>query len=261
MKLKPYLKTFWISALSTFILVFAQTLTEDGFQNIRAIEFANFDLPLQYILANFFNFVLLTVVFIIIEKYIPTKKLLKGVIYAAIIYFLWFALKLQPIVGETFKTRFYSSLTFLVPLFIYGIFLGYLALDSEIKFKFEKRQLAYSIISLIWILFHIIYLFIDKTAEGQILQYIIWLVLTSLIIGIVFGLIFEFTYLNKGNGFFLTSVSTLIIFSSYYIYMFSVIGHFELKLFIRSLLDIISVTLAIQMVEIYFNRFKVIKDK
>lgn len=255
MKIKRIFKITWISVLSTFILVLSQNLTSEGFQGVNTIKMSFVDVPFVYLIINFSIFVALTILFIFFNKFIPSRKLLKGVIYSMIISILWIALRFQPMMVENFKKHLVDSIVFIIPMVMYGIFLGYLAEENKVQFKFERRQLSYLIISMTWIVFHIIYMIIARPAQGLVLYYLIWLVTTSLIISIVFGAIYEMYYLSKFNGFFITSISVFLIFISYYGYRYTLTGSVDIELFIRVALDVFSVVLAIQLLEFYFNRF------
>lgn len=256
MKLKPILKTFWISLLSTFILVLSQNLTEKGFQDINTIRLAFVEVPIEYFIINFFVFVLLTILFIKINDLLPIHKLAKGILYAVMVSFIWTALRFQPLLFEDIKRYLFDSFVFIIPMIIYGIFLGYLASNKSTSFKFEKRQFAHLIISLTWILFHIIYMIISGSAKGQVFYYIIWLLTTSLIIALVFGLVYEVSYVNNKNTFINMSLAVIIVFVTYYSYRSAIIGQFQIQLLIRVMLDFVSIMLAVQIIELYFNSFK-----
>lgn len=260
MKWKPVLKTLWISLLSTLILVLSQNLTEKGFQDINTIRLAFVEVPIEYFIINFFVFVLLTILFIKINDLLPVHKLAKGILYAGMVSIIWTALRFQPLIFEDIKRYLYASFVFIIPMLIYGIFLGYLASNKSTTFKFEKRQFAHLIISAIWILFHIIYMFISGSAKGQVFYYILWLVTTSLTIALVFGLVYEISYANNKNTFINMSLAVIIVFLTYYSYRFAIQGQFEMKLLIRVLLDFISIMLAVQIIELYFNSFQEIEE-
>lgn len=260
MKIKRIFKIFWISLLSTMVLLFAQTLTSKGFDGFNTIRLSFIDVPLEYFIINFLVFAILTILFIIINELLPVHKLAKGVFFSAMISIVWIALKFQPSAFENFSRYIFDSFVFMIPMLIYGVFLGYLATDKRTVFKFEKKHLAYLIISVIWILFHLIYVFISGVAKEQVFDYIVWIIFASLILGLVFGLIYEFSLENKKNSFYLTSLSVFLIFISYYAYQFAINGEIDVQLIIRVALDIVSIILAIQVLEMYFNRFMVIKN-
>lgn len=256
MKVKPILKVLWISFLSTFTLVLSQTLTVNGFKDINTIKLSFLEVPIEYFVINFFVFVILTIVFIIIEKLMPVHKLGKGVLYAVMVSFVWIALKFQPIAFENIKRYIFDSLVFIIPILIYGIFLGYLATENKETIAAKKSQLSYLSISVIWILFHLIYMAISGVAKNQLFNYIVWLIIASLVLGLVFGLIYEFSLKGKTNNLFVTSIAVLLIFISYYAYRFAINRLFDVQLLIRISLDITSIILAIQFIEIYLNRIK-----
>lgn len=256
MKVKPILKLLWISFLSTFTLVLSQTLTASGFKDINTIRLSFLEVPIEYFIINFFVFVILTIVFILTEKLMPIHKLGKGVFYSTMVSFVWIALKFQPIAFENVKRYIYDSLVFMIPILIYGIFLGYLATEKKESFAFKKSQLGYFFISAIWILFHLIYMIISDSAKNQLFNYIVWLLIASLVLGLVFGLIYEFSLKGKRNSLFVTSIAVILIFISYYAYRFAVNSLFDVQLLIRISLDITSIILAIQFFDIYLNRTK-----
>lgn len=254
MKFKLVFKVLWISLLSTFLLVLSQNLTSEGFEGITKIKMSFIDVPIEYLIINFLIFSTLTILFIYVNKFIPVRKLLKGVFYVAVIVILWIALRFQPYLFENFSKYLHDSFVFALPMIIYGVLLGYLSSDKAIDFKFEKRQISYLIISLVWILFHIIYMVIAKPANGQFGSYIIWLISTGLVIGLVFGFIYETIYLTDYNSFLNTSISIFLIFTTYYGYRFTISRNLDLELFIRVALDVFSVIIATQFLDFYFNR-------
>lgn len=259
MRIKPALKTLWISLLSTFTLVLAQTLTAEGFKGINTIRLSFLQVPFEYLVINFFVFVLLTILFIMINEMLPFRKLSKGIVYAAMVSIIWIALRFQPSAFEDFRKYIFDSFVFMIPMLIYGIFLGYLATEKTATFKFQKQQYSYLIISITWILFHLIYVFVSSAAKGQVLNYIVWLIIASLIIGFIFGLIYEFSLESKKNSFYISSFSVILIFSSFYAYQYAINRQIDVQLFIRVALDIASIILAVQVLEIYLNRFKSLK--
>ncbi len=254
MKFKLVFKVIWISILSTFLLVLSQNLTNEGFEGITKIKMSVIDVPIEYLLINFLIFVALTILFIYVNKFIPTRKLLKGIFYVVVIIVLWIALRFQPFLFENFSKYLHDSVVFAIPMIIYGVLLGYLSTDKKIDFKLDRRQISYLIISAVWLLFHIIYIVIAKPAKGQLANYGIWLIMTSLIIGLVFGFIYETIYLSNYNSFFVTSISIFLIFTTYYGYRFTLSGKLDLELFIRVALDVFSVIIATQFLDFYFNR-------
>lgn len=256
MKVKPILKTLWISFLSTFTLVLAQTLTTNGFENINKIRLSFLELPIEYFIINFFVFVILTILFIMLNDSLPVHKLAKGILYALMVSLVWIALKFQPSAFENIRKYIFDSIVFMIPILIYGVFLGYLATEKTKTFEFKKRHLGYSLISAIWILFHLIYMSISGSPEGQVFNYIVWLILASLILGLVFGLIYGFSLSSEKNSLFVTTIAVIIIFFSYYAYQFAVRSEFDVKLLIRISLDITSIILAIQFFEIYLHRLE-----
>lgn len=260
MKLKPILKTLWISLLSTLILVLSQSLTEKGFQDINTIRLAFIQVPIEYFIINFFIFVLLTILFIKINDLLPVHKLAKGIFYAGMVSLIWTALRFQPLIFEDFERYLYDSFVFIIPMIIYGVFLGYLASNKSNSIKFEKGQLTHLIISVVWILFHIVYMLIFGSAKGQVFYYILWLITTSLIIAVVFGLVYEISYAKNKNTFINVSLAVIVVFITYYSYRFAIKGQFEMKFLIRVLLDFISIMLAVQIIELYFNRFQEIEE-
>jgi uncharacterized membrane protein len=78
---------------------------------------------------------------------------------------------------------------------------------------------------------------------------------TSLALGLVFGLIYEFSLTSERNSLYVTSAAVIVIFISYYAYQFAINRTADIQLFIRVLLDITSIILAIQFFEIFSNRF------
>ena len=256
MKVKPILKTLWISFLSTFTLVLSQTLTASGFENINTIKLPFLEVPIEYLIINFFVFVMLTILFILLNDLMPVHKLSKGVLYSFMVSLVWIALKFQPSAFENISKYIFDSIVFMIPILIYGVFLGYLATEKTKTFEFKKRQLGFSSISAVWILFHLIYMAISGSAKGQVFNYISWLIVASLILGLVFGLIYEFSLAGKKNSLFVTSISIVLIFVSFYAYQFAVQGEFDVKLLIRISLDITSIILAIQFFEIYLHRLQ-----
>lgn len=136
--MKASLKTLWISFLSTIIKILAQTLTTEGFSDINTIKVAFTEVPIEYFAINFFIFVALTVLFILINQQIPAYKLLKGFIYTIMVSFVWTALRFQPNVLENFAKYAYGVATFFIPMIIYGALLGYLSTDRQKNLNFLK---------------------------------------------------------------------------------------------------------------------------
>lgn len=254
MKLKPILKTLWISLLSTMTLILAQTLTTRGFEGFNTIRLSFLDVPLEYFIINFLMFLMLTILFIVINELLPMHKLSKGLFYALMVSIVWIALKFQPNGFENFKTNMFASFVFIMPLLIYGLFLGYLATEKTFTFEFKERQKYYFIVPLVWILFHLIYVFVSGVAKGQVVNYIIWIIVTSLILGLVFGLIYELSLKSKKNSFYLTSLAIVIIFGSFYAYQYAINREIDIQILIKLALDIVSIILATQVLEIFFNK-------
>lgn len=255
-KIKTVLKTIWISGLSTITKLLAQTLRADGFKDINTIRMAFIEVPIEYLLINFFIFVALTILFIFINEQIPTYKLIKGVVYGLIVTVFWTALRFQPNIFENFMQNLIDIIVFSIPMIIYGVFLGYLASDKTTTFKFSKKQISSLIISLGWLLIHLIYMIFVPPAKGQTFNYIIWLLTASIIIGIIFGFFYQLSLKCKYNTLLINALIVMVMFSSYYAYRFSIVNKFDLMLFIRVLLDIISVLLSIQFIELYLGRPK-----
>jgi|SRR5690554_5091351 len=255
MKIKPILKTLWISLLSTFILVLSQTLTLRGFEDINTINLLFLEIPIEYFVINFLIYVMLTILFILTNDLIPFPKLAKGVVYSVMISVVWIALRFQPKALTNFSRYVFDSIVFVIPILIYGIFLGYLATEQTKKFKFEKKHLGFLLISAIWIMFHAFNLILSQPVKEHWFYYILWVIPTSLALGLVFGLIYEFSLTSERNSLYVTSAAVIVIFISYYAYQFAINRTADIQLFIRVLLDITSIILAIQFFEIFSNRF------
>lgn len=255
MKAKPIFKTIWISLLSTLTLVLAQTLKPRGFEGFNKITLFFVKVPLEYFLINFLIFLMLTIFFTFVRDLFPVDKLYKGIVYASMISIIWVVLKFQPSTYINILDKILDSVVFLVPMFIYGIFLGYLADEKTVSFKIEKKHAFYFIISFVWILFHIIYVFLSGIAKGQFISYIIWMFIISLILGIVFGFGHEMSIEKKKNSFYLSMAFVILMFGSYYLYQFTINNIIDVELFIKIALDVVSIVLALQVLELLFSRF------
>lgn len=256
MKFKPIFKILWISLLSTFTLVLSQALTTKGFENINTIRLFFLEVPIKYLAINFLVFVMLTIVFMLLNDKLPVHKLLKGVVYSLMVSFVWVVLQFQPITFETATKYIFDSIVFMIPMLFYGIFLGYLATEKTVVYEEQSSFFGFLSISIIWILFHLIYMVISESAEGQLLSYIVWLVIAGLIIGLIFGVIYDFSLSGTKNGLFITIIAVILIFGSYYAYQYALNDVVDVQLLIRIALDTTSIMLAIQFSEIYLYRVK-----
>lgn len=247
---KKVLKTLWISALSTVMKLLAQTLTKSGFGELPKLG----TVPIEYLVINFIVFASLTVLFIFIVDYIPTYKLLKGVLYSLLISFVWTALIFQPQLFEDFRGYIINIGVFLIPMVVYGAFLGYLSTEKKNHYKFSKDDLKYLIISLLWLVFHMIFVIFIPPMRAHFLNYAMWLLTASVIIGFIFGFFYHIHIESKYNTLLISSIIVAVVFFSFYIDRYATGKTFEWAFFIRLLLDIISVVLSLQVIELYTTK-------
>ncbi len=244
--MKKILKTLWIAALTTLTKLLALTLTKDGFSKLPTLG----SVPFEYLAINFLLFVGLTVLFIYIEENIPVFKLLKGVVFSMLVSIVWSALIFQPALFDNITKYLTGIFIFMGPMLIYGAFLGYLSTENKKKFSFTKKHLIYLFISAGWLIFHLLFMIFVPPLEGYRFKYILWLIPTSLIIGLTFGFFYLIHEDSKYNPLVISSIIVLVIFLGYYADRFVSDKSFEWVFFIRILLDVVSVILTIQVIEL-----------
>lgn len=248
--LKKTLKTLWIAALSTLMKVLAQNLTRPGFGELPKLG----SIPLEYLAINFIIFVGLTVLFIVIEEYMPTYKLLKGVLFSLLVSVIWIALLFQPLLFSNFKDYVTGIGVFFVPMLIYGAFLGYLSSEKKYKFTISRTQFRYFIISFTWLIFHLIFIIFIPPPKAQLFNYFIWLLGASFIIGFISGFFYEIHLNSKYNTLLVSSIIVVVFLFTFYIDRYASGKPFEWEYFIRFLLDAVSVILALQVIELFSTK-------
>ncbi len=244
--MKTFLKVVWISLLSTVVKLLTQVLVDDNF-----LAFLKLDNPrlevfhYNYLFINIVVFVVLTIVFIYVKKYIPAHKLFKGVIYSMSITLVWFALKFEPTIDVDFIGYFRKILIFFIPMLIYGIFLGYLSSERSYRYQPTDAFLSAFIYFFAWVILRIIYLLIDvNKADLFVFSGAVWLIMSGAAIGVVFGLLFDMSKLSFKKTVFWIFLMAVIIFFGYYLSEYTIDKILNPYRFLAAFLDIAAIMLA-----------------
>lgn len=251
--LKKVLKTLWIASLSTLMKLLAQNLTRDGISGLPTLG----SIPYQYIIGSFLMFVSLTILFIFIVDYLPFNKMFKGIFYAFFIGLLWTSIMFKPETFKSIEDYFVGIAVLITPLMVFGVFLGYLSNDKKISFKFHKSLLTNYVIGFLWLLFHIMFMVFSPPGKDLRVNYIIWIVITSIVVSVVIGFFYEIHINSKYNTLLITSIIIAVIFINFYADRFISDRLFEWIYLIRLLLDVVSIMLSIQVLELFKPRMKV----
>lgn len=250
---KNILKTVWIALLSASIKLIAQNLTKAGFVGLPKLG----AIPLEYLVINIIIFSALTILFIYIESYLPFNSMFKGIAYTILISIIWIALIFQPEMFENFRSYLIGVGVFFLPMMVFGMLLGYLSTSKKNKFIVTKDLFKYFIIAVFWLGFHAIYMTFIPPNKTQIANYGIWLLTASAVISIIVGFFYEIHIGSKYNTLLITSIIILVVFSTFYLDRFATNKSFRWEFFIRLLLDVVSIILSIQVIELYITRFRV----
>lgn len=260
--MKTTFKVTWISLLSTIVTLLSHMLADANYHTVFVIKTPLFDIPYLFILVVLFIFLLLTLIFIGIKPFIPTSKLTKGLIYSNLIALIWIVFNLEPRATLSFFGFIVQILVIIIPLNIYGVFLGYLSSDKTYKHAFSFTYIGMIIILISWLAFRGLYYFIDVDARktSDLLQTLVWLLGSSVVIG------FVFTYLlNVIKQSFLIKLVWLFnivaaVFIGYYLIAFSLDVVFYPTQYIKIFFDILSVMLGITLTMLIFEDKKKMVD-
>lgn len=253
--MKTVFKVTWISFLSTIVRGLAQMLTKEGFKNVSSINTMLGPLPIYYFIVNFVFFLAITIMFIPLNKYIPSSKLTKGIVYSMSIGLIWFALRFEPNTYINALAYIVDIIVFFIPLAIAGVFLGYLADDEKRVYKPSKNSfIASTMVAAFWIVGKIIYFLLDpkEPKDTNLLTNMIWLLLTGLIIGMTIIIIFETIKAPRTQTFMYMSIMLIIIFIGFYTYKQVINPKFYFLLTLKPLIDIVFVTSGLLLVERVF---------
>ncbi len=244
--MKTLFKIIWISLLSTIVNILTKILVDDNF-----LAFLKLDEPrlerfhVEYILINIVVFILLTMVFIYGKKYLPSTKLSKGIVYSLGISLIWFALKFEPTPNEKLMSYILNIITFFIPMMIYGVFLGYLSSEKEVEYKVTEAFLSSFIYLSAWIFLRIIYLTFDVSKEEfLVFRGTLWIVLTGVVIGVIFGLLFDVKTKTSKQTFVWIFLVSAVTFSCFYLLEYTMDGMFNPYRFLALTLDIIAIVVA-----------------
>lgn len=254
--MKTVFKITWISILSTIVRGLAQMLTKEGFSNVAKLSTMVGPLPIYYFIVNFVFFLAITIMFIPLNKYIPSSKLTKGIVYSVSIGIIWFALRFEPNTYISVFAYLIDIIVFFIPLAIAGVFLGYLADDEKPLYKPTRYSLITSgFVAVFWIVGKIIYFLLDpqEPKDPNLFTNTIWLLLTGLIIGMVLTIIFETIQASRTQTFLYMGVMLVIIFIGFYLYKQVVNPKFYALLSLKPLIDIVFVTMGLLLGERMFK--------
>ncbi len=244
--MKTIFKLFWISLLSTIVNILTKTLVDDNF-----LAFLSLDEPklerfhIEYFIINYVVFTILTLIFIYGKRYIPTSKLTKGVVYSLTISVIWFALKFEPAKNFNLLKYILNVITFFIPMMIYGIFLGYLSSEKTFAYKLSEGFLSSFIYFSSWILLRVIYINLEiNQGFFRVFSGALWLSAAGVIIGALFGLIFDSSYGSKREILRWILLVSIITFGGYYMLEYTLEKFFNPYRFIAVALDVIAIVIS-----------------
>ncbi len=256
--MKTTFKVTWISILSTIVTLLAHMLADTKYHTIFVIKTSLIDIPYLFILITILTYLLLTLIFIGIKNYLPTSKLTKGFLYNSLVSFVWIILSLEPTTIGSIKDAITAVLVIFIPMGVYGIFLGYLSNEKTKKINITISYLRVFIIMLMWLLFRGLYYLIDVDAPKavEIIQTILWLLLSGFVIGIVFSIfqnLIKETLLNRLVWLFNISFA---IFVCYYLVSYSLEEVFYTLHYVKILFDLLSIIIGTLLSILIFERKK-----
>lgn len=254
--MKIVFKITWISVLSTLVKMLAQLLSKDGFQNFNSLKTAIGDIPYEFILVNFLVFVILTVVFIYINDKIPSTKLSKGLLYSLSISLVWFVLRFEPNSYDQIIDYFVDILIFFVPMLIYGTFLGYLSNPRKHQINFSRSYFAGIIVGVFWILFRALYFLIDidEPKTNNFISVLIWLVVSGVIIGFIFWIIYKNIRMGIVSSQLCILGISLMVFLSYYCFEFISLKSFYPLQLLKITFDLLAISLGTLIGHLIFKK-------
>lgn len=254
--MKTTFKVIWISLLSTIVTVLAHLLADTTHHPLFILKTPLLDIPYLFLMVTLLIFTLLTLIFIGIKSYLPASKLTKGILYTSLISIVWIVLNLEPTTIKSFAGFIITILVVLAPMSVYGVFLGYLSSEQTNKLSISLSYLSIFIIMILWLSFRGLYYLIDVDApkRSNILETILWLSVSSIVIGVVFSIfkkLIKLPFLTKAVWLF-NLVSA--IFVSYYLMGYSLGVVFYPMEYVKILFDIVSVMLALIISMLLFER-------
>ncbi|MFA5720039.1 MAG: hypothetical protein WC939_03160 [Acholeplasmataceae bacterium] len=254
--MKTTFKVTWISLLSTIVTLLTHILADTKYHPSFILKTPIVDIPYLFLIVMLLVYFLLTLLFIGINQMIPTTKLKKGIVFTTLVSIIWIILSMYPSKITSFSSFLGSILIILVPMSVYGIFLGYLS--SEKKVEFSKRMPYFSLVSIMvfWLLFRYLYYFMDGD-EPKIkdVKTIVWFLSSGLFIGLVFSM-FKM-YINSPALIKLTWLFNLsaTIFIGYYLFSYSLDTVFYSIQYVKISFDVLGVMMGV-LLTIIVDKYK-----
>lgn len=241
--MKIALKILWISVLSTLVKMLAQLLSKDGFRNFSSLKTAVGDIPYEFILVNLLVFVILSVLFVLLNDKIPSTKLSKGLLYSISISLVWFVLRFEPNSYDSIWDYLVDTVVFFAPMIIYGVFLGYLSTQKRHLVDFSKSYLSSLIIGSLWVILRVVYFIIDvdEPKTNDYVSVSIWLFSAGIVIGGIFWMIYKNIRLKKLQSALWILAISIVIFGSFYAFEFITLKTFYPLILLKIGFDIIAI--------------------
>ncbi len=261
--MKTTFKVTWISILSTIVTLLAHMLADTKYHTIFVIKTPLIDIPYLFILITIITYLLLTLIFIGIKKYLPTSKLTKGFFYSSLVSFVWIILSLEPTTIESIQEFITTILVVFIPMGVYGVFLGYLSDERTTEINITISYLRVFVIMTMWLLFRGLYYLIDTDAPKavNIIQTIFWLIISGFLIGVVFSIFQNLIKENLLNRLMWMFNITAAIFVCYYVVSYTLEEVFYPLHYVKILFDLLSIILGTLISILIFEREKKITNQ
>lgn len=186
--MKTTFKVTWISLLSTIVTLLTHMLADTKYHPSFILKTPIVDIPYLFLGVMLVVYFLLTLIFIGINHTIPATKLKKGMVFTSLISLVWITFSLHPSKIDNLGSFVLAILIVLVPMSVYGIFLGYLSSEKSVQLSTKIPYTKILIIMVLWLLFRYTYHFIDgDEPKIKSVGTFFWLISSGLVVGLVFS--------------------------------------------------------------------------
>jgi len=267
---RGWLKLFTVALAATIFRLLLQVIvpSSDG-NTLSPSAIANAGLvPIAFFIYAFFGYTLLALVFTLIQKGLPGTRIVKGFVFGSVFCFMWIVYLFEPVPFSN-PGSMWELIAYPVAdgsaLIVLGLLLGYFSASSNTTtVGFPKKKNKIVILPIFPLSFLLLRIFgyeilgITSSFITSPIQTLVWATITGFSIGIM--------YLLLSTGITQQSVSSRAIFFGVVVFGIDlfVFNFFAaivfntnfLDLFMRGLIDVISVVIGVVLYEKILKRYK-----